>query len=103
MSVFSLALVFLPAALADPHPTLPKMWRSVTKEDEVGVVFESENFVDSHQITEDNPDAKWTNYTGEFFLSEVLNPKRKLITVFALPICQHLYQMVPVSGSYTGI
>ena len=60
----SLAMVFLPAILADPHPRLPTMWTSVTKEDEVGVVYESENFVEDHQITADNPDAKWTNYTG---------------------------------------
>jgi len=58
----SLAMV-LSAVLADPHPTLPTMWTSVTKEDEVGVVYESENFVEDHQITADNPDAKWTNYT----------------------------------------
>jgi len=60
---FALALAVLPAALADPHPTLPKMWRAVTKEDEVGVVLEAENFVDDHNITDGNPDAKWTNYT----------------------------------------
>ena len=64
MAVFAVALTFLPVALADPHPTLPTMWRATTKEDEVGVVFESENFVDDHEITENNPDAKWTNYTG---------------------------------------
>ena len=64
MAVFAVALTFLPVALADPHPTLPTMWRATTKEDEVGVVFESENFADDHEITENNPDAKWTNYTG---------------------------------------
>ena len=64
MAIFAVALTFLPVALADPHPTLPKMWRATTKEDEVGVVFESENFVDDHEITENNPDAKWTNFTG---------------------------------------
>ena len=63
-------LMFLPAALADPHPTLPKMWRSLTKEDEVGVVLEAENFVDDHDITMDNPDAKWTNFTGSMRLTE---------------------------------
>ena len=60
----SLAMM-LSAVLADPHPRLPTMWTSVTKEDEVGVVYESENFVEDHQITADNPDAKWTNYTGD--------------------------------------
>lgn len=47
---------------SDPHPSLPSMWTATTKEDEVGVVWESENFVfrpDSYS----NPDAKWTNYT----------------------------------------
>ena len=43
------------------HPSLPTMWTATVKEDEVGVVHESEHFV--AKPTEDNPSAKWTNYT----------------------------------------
>lgn len=43
------------------HPSLPTMWTATVKEDEVGIVHESEHFVD--KPTDDNPSAKWTNYT----------------------------------------
>merc|ERR1712046_381652 len=43
------------------HPTLPTMWTATVKEDEVGVVHESEHFIS--RPDEQNPSAKWTNYT----------------------------------------
>eukprot|EP00949_MAST-11_sp_MAST-11-sp1_P001722 g1722.t1 len=49
------------AAAAANHPILPTMWTSVVKEDEVGIVLESEHFV-----LHEKPgiaSAKWTNYT----------------------------------------
>merc|ERR1712216_388414 len=45
------------------HPTLPTMWRATVKEAQVGVVHESENFASGHDMSESNPNAKWTNYT----------------------------------------
>lgn len=48
---------------SDQHPTLSQMWTAVVKEAEVGVVYESENFVSDHEVTPENPCAKWTNYT----------------------------------------
>lgn len=48
-------------AAAGSHPTLPTMWTATVKEAEVGVVHESEHFVDKPDET--NVSAKWTNYT----------------------------------------
>jgi len=46
------------------HPVLPLMWTATVKEDEVGVVYESENQVHWHEeTTAANPSAKWTNFT----------------------------------------
>lgn len=39
------------------------MWKATVREAEVGVVYESENFVQNHEVTAANPCAKWTNYT----------------------------------------
>jgi len=44
------------------HPTLPTMWTATVKEDEVGIVRESETFV-WHVHSASNPSAKWTNFT----------------------------------------
>jgi len=49
-------------AAADEHPTLPTMWTALVDEAGVGIVHESENFVD-HGASVENPSAKWTNYT----------------------------------------
>lgn len=46
----------------DAHPVLPSMWTATVKEEEIGVFYESENFV-YHPNDPSNPDAKWTNYT----------------------------------------
>ena len=35
---------------SDQHPTLSQMWTAVVKEAEVGVVYESENFVSDHEV-----------------------------------------------------
>jgi len=43
------------------HPTLPTMWTAMVKEAQVGVVKESYLFVD--KPTDENPSAKWTNFT----------------------------------------
>lgn len=51
------------STISASHPTLPTMWRATVKEAEVGIVHESENFVSGHEKSEENPSAKWTNYT----------------------------------------
>lgn len=59
-----LAGTALALAVAQEHPTLSQMWMATVKENEVGVVYESENFVSDHvPPTFKNPSAKWTNYT----------------------------------------
>jgi len=54
-------LIMNPEKPAVTHPSLPTMWTALAKEDEVGIVHESEHFV--AKSNEKNVSAKWTNYT----------------------------------------
>lgn len=91
-TVLTTALAAAAAATSDPHPTLPTMWTATVKEDEVGVVYESENFVPPHHRNSSNPDAKWTNYTDGscnrlIYATEDLNGMKYLLGCDALDCC----------------
>jgi len=59
-----LALASSCVAYNVPHPTLPTSWTATVKENEVGVVYESEHQSGWHALTSRfNPAAKWTNFT----------------------------------------
>ncbi len=49
--------------MAQQHPTLPTMWTAFVREEQVGDVLESENFVFKGSSA-DNPSAKWTSATA---------------------------------------
>merc|ERR1711968_390732 len=73
------------------HPTLPTMWTATVKEDEVGIVRESETFV-WHEHSASNPSAKWTNFTDGscqrlIFDGDLENNARYLLGCDALDCC----------------
>jgi hypothetical protein len=59
--IVAVYMMTLAHAFGDSHPRLPTMWTATVKEDQVGVVHESEHFV--QHPSEQNVSAKWTNYT----------------------------------------